>query len=205
MKTAIERDFPFEAAGRVWRVPELHLDTLPDGSTGVSMAEFGRIHRAIAAEICGVPGPLTAAEFEFLADLADVPYAQIAALVGLDRSALTKWMGSQKPMRIDRSHVLKQWFMLRLFAEFLGRTRIPLRELRDPGRLLTRLREIVLVRGGAAPLSEQGATIFKSERPLLLPQLRNCAAPMADADAAIALAIHLRHPTRRRAALMRNR
>ena len=198
MRSITESNYPFQAAGRVWVVPELRLQSLPDGSTGVSMQEFGRIHRAIANQICGSPGPLSAAEFEFLCDLVDVPYAQIAAMVGLDRSALTKWMGAGKPMRVDRSNLLKQWFMLRIFEHAVGRSRLPLSQLAEQGPLLERLREVVLRRGAASPIHEQGAPPGRRRGPLYLPQLSTRVAPMVDGAAAVALGVRLRRGKRTR-------
>lgn len=149
-------NFEFHAAGRTWTVPAFRLDVLPDGTTAASMAEFDRVHRSIVNAICGRPGPLSAEEFEFLCDVCDVPYAEVARLVGLDRSALTKWMQSTKPMRVGRSNQLKQWFLLCLFGDRIGRLPIRAATLIDADEVLAELHDEVIRSGAADPIGEHG-------------------------------------------------
>ena len=69
MKTILKRNYPYQAAGRTWAVPELHLALMPDGTAAILEEEIDRIHRAIANEICGSPENLTMDELEFLCDI----------------------------------------------------------------------------------------------------------------------------------------
>jgi hypothetical protein len=138
------KNYEFFAAGRVWIVPQFHLVKLPDGIEGASMAEFRRIHLAIAIAICGCTEPLTPAEFEFLCDVADVPYAKVADRIGLNRSALTKWMQKGSPMRSGRSIWLKQWFIVILFKDKIGQHNISVHDLEESGLLLKKLRDEVI-------------------------------------------------------------
>ena len=145
--TVVERNYPFSAAGRVWVVPEFHTSYAKDGTLGVTATEFRRVHLAIVCAVCGQPGPLTAKEFEFLCDIADVPYAQIAERVGLDRSALTKWMQSNSLMRVDRSNLLKRWFLITLFGDALRGHALPIEVLAEDATVLLLLRDEILRRG----------------------------------------------------------
>jgi hypothetical protein len=136
MKTRIERDYPFRAAGRVWTVPELRLTRLPDGQMSISQAEIDRVHPAIANMICASEAPLTGEEFEFLCDVADVSFAKVAEALDQSRSALTKWRSTGKPMPKVRSWYTKRWFWFRLFGESLGHAEVPLHLVEDEAAFL---------------------------------------------------------------------
>ena len=136
LKTILERNYSYMAAGRVWLVPELRLTGLPDGTVGLAEDEIDRVHRAIANEICGSPGPLTADEIEFLCGVAAVTYAEVAEGIGVHRSALTRWRSSTVPVRLITSRAVKRWFWFRLFAAELPENTIPLSAIRDDAMLL---------------------------------------------------------------------
>lgn len=171
----IVRDFEFHAGGRAWIVPEFRLDKMPDGSLGASMVEFSRVHQSIVNAICGCPGPLTQAEFEFVCDVCDVPYAKVAKLLGLDRSSLTKWMKTTRPMRIGRSNLLKQWFLLQLFGDRIGRKPIRAGALADAKQVLAELHDEVIRSGAAAPIGAAGVSLKMPSR--YLPPMRSAVSP----------------------------
>lgn len=157
MEPLIVSNFEFPAAGRTWIVPDYRLTRLRDGSLGVPRSEFRRVHLAIAVAICGAPGPMSAKEFEFLSDIADVPYAQVAEMVGLDRSAITKWMEREnRPMRVDRSNLLKQWFLVTLFAEAIRQHAVPKEALAQDATVLPILRREIVRSGAAFDIAERG-------------------------------------------------
>lgn len=112
----IVQEAVFPAAGRLWIVVDYRLTPLKSGGLGVTRSELRRIHRAIALAICNTSDPpMSPSEFEFLCDIADVPYAEAAGEIGLHRNAITKWMGRNLPMKADHSNVLKRWFLRLLF------------------------------------------------------------------------------------------
>ena len=91
-RTKVKRDYPYQAAGRTWSVPALRLTSLPDGSAAISEDEIQRIHRAIANEVCGDPGNLTMAELEFLCDVTGTSFADVAGVLHIHRSTVTRWL-----------------------------------------------------------------------------------------------------------------
>lgn len=90
-KIRTKRNYPYQAAGRTWTVPELRLTSLPDGSAAISEEEIQRIHRAIANEICGDEARLTMAELEFLCDATETSFSDVASTLQLHRSTVTRW------------------------------------------------------------------------------------------------------------------
>lgn len=138
MKTTrvTERNYTYLAAGRAWLVPLLHLQRLPDGTVVLPQAEAARVHLAIANEVCGSAAPLTAEEIEFLCDVSGASYAEVAAAVGVHRSALTRWRASTSPVRQLASRAIKRWFWFRLFGQRLGPCSITLESARDDEALM---------------------------------------------------------------------
>lgn len=136
LKTVVEKNYSYMAAGRVWLVPELRLVALPDGGLGLPEDEITRVHRAIANEICGSPDPLTSDEIEFLCGTAAITYAEVADALGFHRSALTRWRSSSSPLRLITSRAMKRWFWFRLFGPELPENTIPLAAARDDVALL---------------------------------------------------------------------
>ena len=132
----IERDHRYYAAGRFWLVPELHLIRLPDGSLGLPQTEIDRVQHAIANALCGSDAPMSGEEFEFLCDVASVPYAQVAEAVQVDPSTLSKWRESGRRMPHLRSLFLKRWFWFRLFGDRLSAETVPLGALENDGDFL---------------------------------------------------------------------
>lgn len=160
MELVIVSNFELPAAGRTWIVPDYRSTRLRDGSLGVPRSEFRRIHLAIAAAVCGVPGPMSPVEFEFLCDIADVPYARVAEMVGLDRSAITKWMEREhRPMRVDRSNLWKRWFLFRLFGDAIRRHAIPTDALALDSTVLPLLRREIVRSGATFDIGERGGVL----------------------------------------------
>ncbi len=162
-KTA--KNYALHVAGQHWEVPEVQLTELPDGGSGVSFAEIGRMMRAVANRVCGSPDRLTGEEFEFLCDVADVPFSEVARALDLNRSTLTKWRESNKPMQLVRSGFVKRWFWFELFGDALGEVAIPLRSVEDDAEFLLRLMELAVDEGAASLITRQG------EKPSLPPVL----------------------------------
>ena len=156
-QTIIERDYPYHCAGRVWSVPELHLTKLPDGTVALSREEIGRIHRAVANEICGSAALLTPEEFEFLTDVTVTPYNEVARVVGISPSTLSKWLERGGQMPRLRSSFLKRWFWFHIFGDELSGTPVALERLRDEGDFLRFVHDEAIARELASVVSERVA------------------------------------------------
>lgn len=136
MSELIERDYSYHAAGRVWRVPELHLVRMPDGTVALSKSEIDRIHRSVANVVCGNSDPLTIEELDFLCDITVTTRAEAARHLGLHPSTLSKWRGSRQATTILVSRALKWWFWFRIFGPELERQRVTIGELPDESHFL---------------------------------------------------------------------
>ncbi len=137
MKTLIKKEYPYQAAGRTWLIPEFHLSELPDGTIAILESEINRIHYAIANEICGNKEGLTKEELEFLCDITQTSFSEIADYLGIHRSTLTKWRTTGKVPKNVMGLVLKKWFWFKLFGQKLGQRKIPIAQLRDEVKFLS--------------------------------------------------------------------
>ncbi|MBU0608697.1 MAG: hypothetical protein KKI08_12485 [Armatimonadetes bacterium] len=131
------RNHEYLAAGHRWLIPEYHLIVFDDGEEGVSQVEIERVHRAIANEICGAPEPLTFDELEFLADTAGMNLADVARVLDVHRSTITKWRGSGSVSRGVFSTALKRHFWFELFGEALRGQQIPMEVVGSEPALLS--------------------------------------------------------------------
>ncbi len=139
LKTRIDRDYAYLSAGRFWVVPELTVTIMPDGSEGISLSEIRRTHRAIANYVCGAPGPLSWADFDFLCTLTDTRYNAVAEHLSLHKSTVTRWRRADAVPQLA-SLALKRWFWLHLFGEELRGWRVPVNQLGDDQSFLARAR-----------------------------------------------------------------
>ncbi|MFH1469409.1 MAG: hypothetical protein ABIO70_33800 [Pseudomonadota bacterium] len=156
-ETIIERDYPYHCAGRVWIIPELHLTKLPDGTVGLSLAEINRIHRAVANEVCGSAAPMTPEEFEFLASATVTPYSEVARVIGISPSTLSKWLERGGEMPRLRSTFLKRWFWFRFFGDELSDTPVVLARFRDDHDFLQFAHDEAIAKELAAEVREKVA------------------------------------------------
>jgi len=131
------RDYEYLAAGHRWLIPEYRLIVFDDGEEAVPQDEIERVHRAIANEICGSPDPLTFDELEFLADTARMNLADVARVLEVHRSTITKWRGSGAVSRGVFSAALKRHFWFELFGEALRGRQIPMEVLGSEPALLS--------------------------------------------------------------------
>ena len=117
MRTMVEKDYRVHAAGREWVLPAVTLTELPDGSVGVSAQELGRAHRAIANAICGNSDRLSVDELEFLCDVAEVTFTELADYLDVDKSTVTQWRRRGAIPRRPLGLLAKKWFWFKLFGE----------------------------------------------------------------------------------------
>lgn len=120
MKTIEEKNHPMHAAGRLWTVPTIALTELPDGTLAVSQAELTRVHRGIANAICGSPGQLSQDDLEFLCDVSDTTFAEVANQLRVDKSTISKWRSRGADVPLIYSLYLKKFFWFLLFGQELA-------------------------------------------------------------------------------------
>lgn len=152
-----ENNYPYQAAGRIWIVPEIRLDAMPDGSVVIALDELDRIHRDIANEVCGSSERLTYDELEFLADITVTSFADIADHLDLNRSTISKWrsMGTLPSGLVSRS--LKRWFWVHLFASDLSFDSVPIKLAGDDAEFLEFAHKIAISDGLAEPIMKKVA------------------------------------------------
>lgn len=131
MKIRIDKKYPYRAAGQIWVIPEFRLSELPDGTLVVLEEEIDRIHYAIANEICGDENGLSKDELEFLCDMTQTSFSEIADYLGVHPSTLTKWRTAGKIPKNIMGLALKKWFWFKLFGRKLGRRKISISQFRD--------------------------------------------------------------------------
>lgn len=153
-RTKVKKNYPYQAAGRTWTVPELRLSSLPDGSAAISEEEIHRIHRAIANEICGRDASLTMAELEFLCDVTETTFVDVASALKIHRSTVTRWKKTGEVPKSVMSLVLKKWFWNLLFGAFLEDEVVPLDCAVDERRFLSFLKQETIDRQLADPVSQ---------------------------------------------------
>ena len=157
MKILIKKNYPYQAAGRVWAVPELRLVTMPDGTIAILEEEIDRIHRAIANEICGSSDNLSMEELEFLCDITRTSFTDVADYLGVHRSTLTKWRKTGEVPRTIISLVLKKWFWFKLFGHDLGSRSVKIEQLKDEGVFLSFAKSQAIERHLAEPIEKMRA------------------------------------------------
>ncbi len=159
-KTKTKKNYPHQAAGRTWTVPELEFTSLPDGSASISEAEIDRVQRAIANEICGDAASLTTAEMEFLCDATDMSLSDVANTLKIHRSTVTKWKKAGEVPTSVMSLALKKWFWSLLFGPSLANETVPLDQAVDESKLLSYLRHETIEHHLADPISKMKMSVL---------------------------------------------
>ena len=160
LKTKVKKNYPYQAAGRTWTVPELRLSSLPDGSAAISEEEIQRIHRAIANEICGGDASLTMAELEFLCDVTETTFADVAKVLKIHRSTVTRWRKTGEVPKTVMSLVLKKRFWSLLFGQSLKSEAVPLECAVDETKFLSFLRQETIDKQLADPVSQAKMSVL---------------------------------------------
>jgi len=153
-RTKVKKNYPYQAAGRTWTIPELRLTSLPDGSAAISEEEIQRIHRAIANEICGDETSLTMAELEFLCDVTDTSFSDVANALKIHRSTVTRWRKAGEVPKTVMSLVLKKWFWYRLFGKSFENEAVPLDCAVDETKFLSFARQETIDKHLADPVTQ---------------------------------------------------
>ena len=160
LKTKTKKNYLYQAAGRTWTVPELQLSSLPDGSAAISEEEIQRIHRAIANEICGGEATLTMAELEFLCDVTETTFSDVARALKIHRSTVTRWRKAGEVPRSVMSLVLKKWFWNLLFGKSLENEAVPLDCAVDDTKFLSFVRRETIDKHLADPISQAKISVL---------------------------------------------
>ena len=137
MRRLIEKNYKYRAAGRTWLVPKLHLEKMPDGTVAISQDEIDRIHKAIANQICGSSETLSFVELEFLCDVSETPFYEVAKHIDMPQRTLSKWRKTGTVPNHITSIFLKRWFWFKLFGNVLSDKTVKLKDIRDEVGFLT--------------------------------------------------------------------
>lgn len=156
MTHIIEHNYKYRVAGLTWLIPELSLDQLPDGTMAISAEEIDRIHLAIANEICGSSSELTFDQLEFLCDVSETPFYEVAEHLGMHKSTLSKWRKTGAVPNTPTSFFLKKWFWFKLFGERLGNRTVKWKDLGDEERLLSLAKSHAINQRLTEPVKELG-------------------------------------------------
>jgi hypothetical protein len=117
----IEKNYKIHAAGDLWSIPEVHFVRNSVGELSLTKQEIDKINASIANYICSQDKELTWGQFDFLCKVTATKYSQIASMLRIDKSTVSKW----KNGKLDylASFVLKQYFWQTIFAEYLKEVR----------------------------------------------------------------------------------
>jgi|GEM_PF-4285122 hypothetical protein len=112
----IESQYRLDLAGRIWIIPEIRLHADVNGDKTIQEADLERSKLSIANWICHEDCEMRAAEFEFLCELSQTSYKEIATYLHKDKSTVSRWANKQ---HIDyaESRLLKDFFWRKLFGE----------------------------------------------------------------------------------------
>lgn len=136
MKVTHKDRYQVHAAGHLWTVASVSLTELPDGTVAIDQDALAGIHRAIANALCGGDAKLTSDELEFLCDITEARFVDVARYLDMDKSTVTTWRRKGGvPSRVV-SMALKKWFWFRLFGESMGDVRLSLSDVRDDAMFL---------------------------------------------------------------------
>lgn len=152
METISQQNYPYQAAGRLWLVPELCLTRMPDETLAIMQDEIDQIHRAIANEICGSPDPLTNDELEFLCDVTLTSFAEVAESLDVHKSTLTKWRKSREHLPPWTSLLLKKRFWFKIFGDQLRNQTVRLEQVEDDADFLAFARNQAIEEDLAVPI-----------------------------------------------------
>lgn len=141
LSTFIETQCQYHAAARLWVIPQIEYTQLPDGTSGISAAEINKLNRAIANHICGEAEALTSQELDFLCDVADSTITEVAAVLRMDKSAISRWRSGDRGIPHSASWILKRWFWYRLFGRESKGDKVALHRLETDISFLSFARE----------------------------------------------------------------
>ena len=141
LSTFIETQCQYHAAARLWVIPQIEYTQLPDGTSGISAAEINKLNRAIANHLCGEAEALTSPELDFLCDVAGSTLSQLASMLRMDKSAISRWRSGNRGIPHSASWILKRWFWYRLFGEESKESKVSLHRLETDISFLSFARE----------------------------------------------------------------
>jgi hypothetical protein len=117
----VEKNYKIHTAGAVWVIPEVYFTRNSTGELSLTKEELDKINGSIANHICSQEKELTWEQFDFLCKITITKYAQIADMLHIDKSTVSKWKNGK--LEYLASFVLKQYFWQKVFSKFLEDTR----------------------------------------------------------------------------------
>lgn len=118
-KTIVKKKYEMQIAGRLWEIPKITF-VERKGRTFLDQKEIKKWNDAVANAICSEDSALTIEEFKFLVNVADRKYSEVAEMLRIDASTITKWIKKDDDLSYAYSVVLRLWFWAELFEP--GRT-----------------------------------------------------------------------------------
>lgn len=119
-ETKVEKNYKIMIAGRERIIPYIILvKSRFDGGFNIQDNEFRRISFIVSKEICFSKEVLNLEELEFLRNTFKLNQYEVAEVLGVTNSALSKWKISKKEngLNITESFLLKNFFKEKLIKE----------------------------------------------------------------------------------------
>ena len=117
----IEKNYKIHAAGELWSIPEVSFVRNSTGELALTKEEIYKINGSIGNYICSQSSELTWEQFDFLCKVTSTRYTQIADMLKIDKSTVSKWRNGN--LDYLASYVLKQYFWQIIFSDFLKGSR----------------------------------------------------------------------------------
>lgn len=117
----IEKNYKIHAAGELWSIPEVSFVRNSTGELALTKEEIDKINGSIGNYICSQSSELTWEQFDFLCKVTSTRYTQIADMLKIDKSTVSKWRNGN--LDYLASYVLKQYFWQIIFSDFLKGSR----------------------------------------------------------------------------------
>lgn len=122
LKTVTEKNYKMFVAGRERILPEVvfTVGAFDEDDKGISAAEYKRIYAVLSKDILAkLEAPLLYEELELLRKHFNVTQAEVAKVLGVDESTVSKWRKQQGAMEMGNGRLLKEFFIDKLYKSSL--------------------------------------------------------------------------------------
>ncbi|WP_413613358.1 hypothetical protein [Bdellovibrio sp. HCB-110] len=125
LTTKTEHNYKMLVAGKERILPEIIFTVSPfDGGKTISATEYKRIYSVVCAEVLSdLQTPLIYEELELLRKHFQITQSEVAKILGLDESTVSKWRKQQGALEMGNSRLLKEFFVNKLIKKQSGNSR----------------------------------------------------------------------------------